>query len=274
MFEFHRDKARYFEMQRRTAAEYIVPRVLGQLARPRPWRVLEVGCAEAGVLKAFADLGHEVVGVELETHRAALAREFLAGEIAAGRASIRTDDVYDVTAEDLGGAFDVVVLKDVIEHLPDQARMVPRLRGFLRAGGVLFFGFPPWHMPFGGHQQIAASKRVTRAPWLHLLPAGAYGRYLRAAGESDHIVAELEGIRATGISVERFEQIVRDSGLVVLDRELWFFNPIYAYKFGLRALALPSALAAIPGARNLYTTAAYYVVGRRAARPSPDPSPA
>ena len=263
MFEFHRDKERYFEMQRRTAAEYIVPRVVRTLARPAPWRVLEVGCAEAGVLKAFAERGDEVVGVELETHRAELARRFLAEEIAEGRASIRTDDIYDVGPDELGGGFDVVILKDVIEHIPAQERMVPRLRAFLRPGGVIFFGFPPWYMPFGGHQQIATSKRVTRVPWLHLLPERAYGRYLRAAGESDHIVGELESIRGTRISIERFEAIVRESGLSVLDRELWLFNPIYAYKFGLRAVSLPKPLAALPGARNLYTTAAYYVVGAK-----------
>lgn len=261
MFDFHRDKARYFEMQRRTAADYVLPRVLAQLAKPGPWRVLEVGCAEAGVLKAFAQHGHHCVGVELERHRAELAREFLADEIAEGRASIRTDDIYDVSPGDLGGGFDVVVLKDVIEHIPDQERMVPRLREFLTPGGVIFFGFPPWYMPFGGHQQIAHSPRVTRAPWLHLLPARAYTRYLQAAGESEHVVGELESVRETRISIERFERIVAEGGLTVLDRELWLFNPIYALKFGLRAVALPKALAAVPGVRNLYTTAAYYVVG-------------
>ena len=261
MFEFHRDKARYFEMQRRTAAEYVVPRVLAQLAKPGPWRVLEVGCAEAGVLKAFAALGHEAVGVELEVHRAELAREFLAEEIARGRAVIRTDNIYDVQPVDLGGGFDVVVLKDVIEHIPEQERMVPRLREFLNPGGVLFFGFPPWYMPFGGHQQVAASPRVTRVPWLHLLPRRAYAKYLRAAGETEHVVTELESIRDTQISIERFERIVGASGLRVLDRELWLFNPIYALKFGLRAVPLPKPLAALPGLRNLYTTAAYYVVG-------------
>ena len=261
MFEFHRDKARYFEMQRRTAAEYVVPRVLAQLAKPGPWRVLEVGCAEAGVLKAFMELGHEAVGVELEVHRAELAREFLAEEIARGRASIRTDNIYDVQPADLGGGFDVVVLKDVIEHIPEQERMVPRLREFLNPGGVIFFGFPPWYMPFGGHQQVAASPRVTRVPWLHLLPRRAYAKYLRAAGETEHIVTELESIRDTRISIERFERIVGESGLQVLDRELWLFNPIYALKFGLRAVPLSKPLAALPGLRNLYTTAAYYVVG-------------
>ena len=261
MFEFHRDKTRYFEMQRRTAAEYIVPRVTAALARPWPWRVLEVGCAEAGVLKAFTDLGHEAVGIELETHRAQLARDFLAAEIAEGRAEIRTDDIYDVAPADLGRGFDVIILKDVIEHIPEQQRMIPRLVEFLAPGGVIFFGFPPWQMPFGGHQQIARSKAVTRAPWLHLLPKRLYEGYVAAAGESLHIREELASIRATRIGVERFERIVGESGLAVLDRELWLFNPIYALKFGLKAVALPKPFARLRHVRNLYTTAAYYVVG-------------
>ena len=156
MFEFHTDKGRYFEMQRRTAAEYILPWVHGAVAKPSPWCVLEVGCAEAGVLKAFLDAGHSGVGVELETWRADLAREFLRDEIQRGRASIRTDDIYEVAPDSFGAkGFDVIVLKDVIEHIPDQERMLPRLREFLAPGGVIFFGFPPWQMPFGGHQQIA-----------------------------------------------------------------------------------------------------------------------
>ncbi len=261
MFEFHTDKARYFEMQRRTAAEYILPRAHAALARPRPWRVLEVGCAEAGVLKAFLDAGHTAVGIELETWRADVARDFLAGEIAAGRAQIRTDDIYEVDPADFGaGGFDLIILKDVIEHIPEQERMLPRLRAFLAPGGVIFFGFPPWLMPFGGHQQIARSPRVTRVPWLHLLPETLYRRYLRAAGESGHIVDELESIRGTRISIERFERLCARSGLRIRERTLWLFNPIYAMKFGLKAMALPKPLAAIPGVRNLYTTAAYYIV--------------
>ena len=262
MFEFHRDKARYFEMQRRTAADYVMPFVREVLPEGRPWRVLEVGCAEAGVLKAFLEAGHTGVGIELEESRAGLAREFLAAEIAEGRAAVRTDDIYDVAPSELGAAgFDLIILKDVIEHIPQQERMIPRLAEFLAPGGVIFFGFPPWQMPFGGHQQIATSKWVTRAPWLHLLPASLYAAYVRRAGEPAHIREELASIRATRITLERFERIVRACGLSVRRRRLWLFNPIYAQKFGLPARALPDWLAALPVARNFYTTAAFFVVG-------------
>ena len=50
--------------------------------------------------------------------------------------------------------FDVIILKDVIEHVPEQEKFVPYLKNFLKPGGQIFFGFPPWYMPFGGHQQV------------------------------------------------------------------------------------------------------------------------
>ena len=260
MFDFHTDKRRYFGMQRDVARDYVLPMLGPHLPSDRPWRVLEVGCAEAGVLKAFVEAGHHGTGIELEPHRAALAREFLADDIAAGRAEVHTFNVYDVDPADFAG-FDAIILKDVIEHIPEQERMVPRLAEFLAPGGQIFFGFPPWMMPFGGHQQIASSRLLSKLPWVHLLPRSAYARVVAAAGERAHIREELADIRATRITVERFERIVAEAGLHVTERKLWLFNPIYALKFGIGARVQFPLLARVPWLRNFVSTAAYYVVG-------------
>ena len=55
MYEFHSDKDRYFDMQYRVTREHILP-FLRQYATGKKWNgVLEIGCAEAGVLKAFRE---------------------------------------------------------------------------------------------------------------------------------------------------------------------------------------------------------------------------
>ena len=56
--------------------------------------------------------------------------------------------------------FDLILLKDVIEHIPDQERVIPYLKEFLKPGGRVFFGFPPWYMPHGGHQQRRRVRRT------------------------------------------------------------------------------------------------------------------
>ena len=262
MFDFHTDKPRYFEMQRRVAAEHVLPMVARHVRAPGPWRVLEVGCAEAGVLKAFLDAGHVATGIELLRGRAELAEGFLAEEIAAGRARIRADDVYDVEPGELEPrGFDVIVLKDVIEHIPHQERMVPRLAEFLAPGGRIFFGFPPWRMPFGGHQQIARSAAVSRVPWLHLLPRRLYAGYVAAAGERARVREELADIHNTRISIGRFERIVAEAGLSVEERVLWLTNPIYAHKFGLAPRRQLGLVSRLPGVRDFVSTAAYYIIG-------------
>ena len=261
MFDFHTDKTRYFAMQRDIAAAYVLPMLAAHLPSTRAWRVLEVGCAEAGVLKAFVDAGHTGVGIELEASRAELARNFLAADIASGKASIQTENIYDVSPKELEPqGFDAIILKDVIEHIPGQERMIPRLAEFLSPGGRIFFGFPPWMMPFGGHQQIAKSAMVSKVPWIHLLPAAAYRGYVKLAGERTRIREELEDIRSTRITIERFERIVRDCDLTIDERKLWLFNPIYAEKFGIPATEQFGLLTRVPILRNFVSTAAYYVV--------------
>jgi len=43
------------------------------------------------------------------------------------------------------------------------------IKHFLKQGGIVFFSFPAWHNPFGGHQQIAVGFG-SKLPFIHLLP--------------------------------------------------------------------------------------------------------
>jgi len=275
MFEFHTNKSRYFEMQRRISQEYVLPLLAKHIKKDKPWRVLEVGCAEAGVLKAFVDEGHFGVGIELEEGRAELARSFLEESISAGRATILTKDIYKVDPYELEpDGFDAIILKDVIEHIPNQEKMVPRLAEFLAPGGQIFFGFPPWMMPFGGHQQIGKTTFVSKIPWIHLLPASLYRGWIKVAGEPIRVRDELANVRSTRITIERFEKIVKASNLIVSERILWMFNPIYALKFGIAARKQFGFFSAIPFVRNFVSTAAYYVISSpHQLSPKPKTSP-
>ena len=69
MFDFHSDKLRYFNIQKTVTTESILP-ILNHLSKKsHPRYVLEIGCAEAGVLSAFLEEGDQVVGIELSKYR-------------------------------------------------------------------------------------------------------------------------------------------------------------------------------------------------------------
>lgn len=261
-FEFHKDKPRYFQYQYLTARDYIIP-FLGDFFHWGPEvHVLEIGCGEAGVLKAFLEKGCKATGIELFEHRVERAREFLKEDIEAGKLDFITRNIYDIDVEkDLGHGFDLIVLKDVIEHIPDQERFIPKLKEFLNPGGKVFFGFPPWYMPFGGHQQNLKGKFLSMVPYFHLLPTPLYRGVLKGFGETRQKVDHMIEIKETGISMERFERIVKKSGYRIEAKKFWLFNPIYKYKFGLKPQAQFPVLKQVPFLRNFYTTAAYYLIG-------------
>ncbi|OYW17274.1 MAG: SAM-dependent methyltransferase, partial [Sphingobacteriales bacterium 12-47-4] len=64
-------------MQAENAASYVIPFIQNAFPIQPGMRVLEIGCAEGGVLKAFVDKGCIGIGVELDEPRLVLAREFL-----------------------------------------------------------------------------------------------------------------------------------------------------------------------------------------------------
>jgi SAM-dependent methyltransferase len=258
MFEFHGDRRRYFDIQVENTRKYVIPFIEQYKAIVHGLRVLEIGCGEAGVLKAFTDKGCVGVGVELEEGRLVNARQWMAVELSEGKVSFLSKDVYQVNVQqEFKGCFDIVILKDVIEHIHDQPKLVAWMKSFLNPGGVIFFGFPPWQMPFGGHQQVMQSRFLSRLPYFHLLPFGLYEWILKRYKENLPDFAE---IKETRISIERFEKMVNETGYKVVNKTHYLINPIYEYKFGWKARQQWSLITKIKYIRNYVTTCVYYLI--------------
>jgi SAM-dependent methyltransferase len=257
VFEFHTDRQRYFEIQVLNAEKYVIPFIEEKFPVKPGMRILEIGCGEGGVLKAFLNKDCTGVGVELDAPRVDHAKEYLPEDIASGRLRFVVKDIYEVDAEiDLNGPFDIIVLKDVIEHIHDQPRLIGWMKQFLKPGGIVFFGFPPWYMPFGGHQQMAHS-RISKLPYIHLLPRGIYKWLLKKKKEP---VDALMEIRDTGISIERFERICKKEDYKIIHKRHYFLNPIYEWKFGWKPRRQSVIIKAVPFVRNFFTTCVYYLI--------------
>ena len=181
----------------------------------------------------------------------------MAEEMAAGKLKIISRDIYKTDPEmELGGKFDIIILKDVIEHIHDQPKLIGWMQHFLKPEGIIFFGFPPWYMPFGGHQQICRSK-LSKLPYIHLLPRFLYKAVLKWNKEN---VDEMMEIRETGISIERFERICKEQGYRLVNRRHYLLNPIYEWKFGWKPKTQLGLIRAIPFFRNFLTTCVYYTI--------------
>ena len=264
MYEFHSDKDRYFDMQYRVTKEHILP-MLQECVPGREWkRVLEIGCAEAGVLKCFLEEGAFCTGIELSAYRITQAEKYHAEALAEGRIEFVNRNIFDIDPQhDLGGPYDLVILKDVIEHIPGQLAFIAQLSQFLKEDGYIFFAFPPWQMPYGGHQQVCKSKLLSKLPYFHLLPVFLYSGVLKMAGETPATIQDLMEVKSTGISIERFEKCLRLNKLSVVAKRHYLFNPIYQFKFGVKPRQQSKLVSHIPVLRNFLTTGVYYLVKPR-----------
>jgi SAM-dependent methyltransferase len=118
---------------------------------PRPGALLDLGCWVGFLLAEARDRGWRTTGVEPSTFASARARAL--------GLEVITADLMD--AELPAGAFDAVVMGDVIEHLVEPQAALQRIASLTSPGGVLWLALPD------------AGSRVARAMgrrWWSVLP--------------------------------------------------------------------------------------------------------
>ncbi len=263
MLEFHTDYKRYFDIQLDNSRQWIIPFVQNVKPLEPGMQMLEIGCGQGSLLKAFSEKGCICTGVEMFPLWLQKANEMLQPEISEGKVRIISSNIYDVDAEkDLGTAFDIIVLKDVIEHIHDQEKLIGWMKGFLkpamagRPGGIIFFAFPPWYMPYGGHQQVLKGW-LSKTPWWHLLPWPMFKSLMKINKQYNEDLVE---IKQTGISIERFKKILKRTGYKILKEKHWLINPVYQFKFGWKPREQIGLVKNIPFVRNFFTTAVFFIV--------------
>ena len=255
----HKDRRRYFNEQAITTREYVLPFIEEVKKLDKGDRILEVGCGEGGNLIPFIERGMEVTGVDINTRQLERAKEYLT-ESGHDDVNIINQDIYKTSSDELGH-FDVIFLRDVIEHIPNQERFMIYIKSFLTEDGVIFFGFPPWQMPFGGHQQVL-NEWIAQVPYVHLLPRKLYVKMLELSGVSERGIETRLEIVDTGISLERFERCVSQAELSIRRKTHFLTNPNYKTKFKLPIIKILWPFNKIFHIRNLYTTCGYYVVSK------------
>jgi SAM-dependent methyltransferase len=103
--------------------------------RPPPARVLEIGCAHGGFVALLGWAGYEAVGTEMSPWVSGFAHEAFGVTVLTG----------PVESQDFkAGSFDVIVLNDVIEHLPDPVGTMGHCAHLLAQGGVFMIQTPEY----------------------------------------------------------------------------------------------------------------------------------
>ena len=255
-------EAYYRRYQRTLAREYLIPILSRWGVALKGRSLLEVGCGNGGCGAAFSEAGCRVVMMDTDERLVSLAAKYNEKENVGAKTFV--GDVLDENASFYReGPFDIVMFRDVMEHLEDPAQALRIVRRSLAGDGKVFVVFPPYYSPFGAHQQILPRKKVlfvpyNKLPYLQLLPKKLFLSVVTGESSAHREIERLSGIRLT---IRRFERCARDAGFAVRSKKMFLSRPSFALRYGLPVVGA-SVLGRIPIVNEVTVTAAYYLLAR------------
>jgi SAM-dependent methyltransferase len=121
----------------------VIAAELGRLELPEGARVLDAGCGSGRTMVDLERYG-EVVGIELSTDAADIARGRGCGEVVIGRIEELPWDA---------GTFDLITCLDVIEHTADDRAVLRELRRVCKPGGWALVTVPAYQALWSHHDE-------------------------------------------------------------------------------------------------------------------------
>ena len=100
-------------------------------------RVLDVGCGGGILSEAMANKGAQVLGIDLS--KAAIEAAQAEAQESSSGASYRVTAIEELRQDKDAGKYDLVTCMEVLEHVPDPARMVADCAALVKDDGLLAF---------------------------------------------------------------------------------------------------------------------------------------
>jgi len=195
-------------------------------------RILEVGSAEGGSLAGLSELGHQVDGFEIEAGRVAIAKKMLPANF-----KITLGDITQRADIDFSAPYDFIIMRDVIEHIPNKIAALQSLYDLLRPGGKAFITFPLKHSPYAGHQQTAKSW-LKFIPYIASFPASLI-RFLAKAAKEERQIEEILYLKKHALSYQKLQQMLNGKW-AISDVDFFFSRPVYKQRFGWSIIKWPN----------------------------------
>ncbi|MBI2794942.1 MAG: class I SAM-dependent methyltransferase [Ignavibacteria bacterium] len=227
--DLHARTKRNFRMQYRLATHTLIPWLDALNILRGHAAVCEIGCGEGGVVSAFAQrgasfaLGTDIMGALLDQISSPLAEKL------GLRVTFAHHDVIGAFIPDVWlHRFDVVVLRDVIEHLDNPEQALRNIHRLVAPGGTLLITFPPYTSPFGGHQQLLGTFAGS-IPFVHLLPTAIFNAIVERGDPMNR--DEVKRLHSIRCSADRIMQAAKNEGFNIIDEKYYGLRPVFRWKY-------------------------------------------
>ncbi len=254
--EWHPRTKRNVRMQYRLAVNTLIPWLEQRTKLPANAAVCEIGCAEGGVLAAFAERGASyALGTDIQGPLLTQISEPLWNAVGVPMTFTQHDVIYEEIPSEWQERFDVVLLRDVIEHLDDASIALRNIARLLRPGGTVLITFPPYTSAFGGHQQLLGTFAGS-LPFVHLLPWPVFKKLIAAGHPMNQ--EELKRLHTIRLSARKVHMAAKAANMEVLDERYFALRPVFRWKYNLPIPSFEiSAIQSFPGVRTLAMECAF-----------------
>ena len=237
-------KKYYWTYQNKLAELHYIP-LFAQWGVPMMGKkVLDVGCGDGGFTAAMAEAGATCTGVEV--------RDFGWENTDTNLRFIQQDILADDALSVLGDNYDIIILRDVIEHIPLESKhqFMAVLRKFISGEGIILMTFPPFYSPFGLHQQTFLKSILKKLPYLGWIPASILDILLKMLGESDQARANVKEIRGCRMTLRNYKKMVRQLNYSIDNEKYYLIRPSHELRYGWKLRE--SWFARIPILREIF----------------------
>ena len=218
--------------------------------------ILEIGSAEGGAIKYFYEQGANCYGIEISKGRNDFAKEYInINEIKFTEGDICNDTFVKELPK-----MDLILIRDVIEHIPEKLKALQNMNKLLKENGLIFLSYPPKYSPYAGHQQNV-KKKIGSLPFIHLLPKGLYTLFLKAANLTKEKISELLQTKRDMISIKKIEKLFKKAGLQIAKKDFYFIRPCFEKRFGWKPKK--TVFNSVPLIKEIFTLGALYQLKKK-----------
>lgn len=225
--DFPNWKSYYFNYQKLLAKSYYIPLLIkNKISINHNTKVLDIGCGDAGFLSAFSDISNKCFGVEIRDFDWVENENF---KIIVG------DITSEKIKESLTEKYDILILRDVIEHilLTEKEDFLNSIAHYMDGNSRILITFPPYYSPFGLHQQAFLKFPLKVIPFLGWLPKAFIRLILKVTNQYDKW-GDLEEIKDSRMTINNFKKLVKKCGLDICYHERYLVRPSHEIRYGIK----------------------------------------
>ena len=160
----------------------------------------------------------------------------------------------------VGQPVDLIILRDVIEHIPISEKLffLQKVKQFAKPDTNLLITFPPYYSPFGLHQQVFCKSILKYIPYLSILPKSILKLILLAFRENQNTLEKLLETKECRMTISNFIKLYKKLELEETSSLFFTVRPSHTLRYGFKTRN--SYLGNIPILRELFVTGASFTL--------------